>query len=115
MDKEQLILESIEMRENGYTYEEIAKKFGYTKQYIYQIIGRKRKFNKSLENLKYKGLKKYFRNNDLSFSKFEKICKLTRGKFLDLCNCGDCSLKISQIKKMQKITGMTFEELFEDE
>lgn len=114
MDKQELIKKSIEMRNEGKTYKEIADNFGFTKQYIYQIIGRKRKCSNLLNNLKYKGLKKYFTDNDLSFSNFERICNIGKGKIFNLCKCEKSKFNIEQIKNMEKITGMTFDELFEE-
>lgn len=113
------LLDMIKMRLDGYTYQEIADKYGISRQCVQQSIanftGKERAVKKSsLDKCIYPNLKKYMIGNNISMIKLSKICGLSeastgaiREKLL-----GKRDFKISEIKAILKESGQMFEYLF---
>lgn len=109
------ISEAKDMRENGYTYSEIGKHFGCSKQRIHQILHSKKatgedNFNKFV----YKNILSWCRNNEIY-----TIGKLARALGLDCSNAtltnkleGKNDFTLSEIKKILNATGMDFDFCF---
>lgn len=108
-----------EMRLRGCTLQEIGDKFGVTRERVRQILSEAiRQRNTNMDEIIYVNIAKWLKQNEISLSKFSKMLdpkansstrlknKLTKSK---------SELKISQIKKILEITGMSFEEAFEEE
>ena len=102
------------MREQGKSYQYIADKFGVSRQRIHQILNcpYNRK-NKTATLCIYKGLSEVIYNRKISVSKLSEATgintdRVTLGHKLK----GESDFKISEIKKILKFTGMTFEECF---
>lgn len=117
MDKQMLL-----WREQGLTYQEIADRCGISKQRVHQIIGRVRKNNVDIESIVYKGVYDYMKeNSQITYSTlYSKIsggnCSKNAIKNFRvfLHNSADeGKLNIKQIKRLIKLTGKSFEELFE--
>ncbi len=107
-----------EMRLRGCTLQEIGDKFGITRERVRQILSESiKERNENLNEIIYVNIAKWLKQNDISLFKFSKMLypksnsstrlknKLTKSK---------SELKISQIKKILEITGMSFEEAFEE-
>ena len=115
--------EAIKMRNEGATYEEIGAHFGVSRQRIHTLLGGDFKKNAQLyTKIKYKGLKRWFRETNTTFSGFARMigAKNTAAYIRKIQNWlteggeKDRTFTIDQIKKMLEVTGMTFEELFEE-
>lgn len=117
MDKQMLL-----WREQGLTYQEIADRCGISKQRVHQIIGVVRKNNVDIESIVYKGIYDYMKENSkITYSTL--YSKISGGNSSEnaiknfrvfLHNSADeGKLNIKQIKRLIKLTGKSFEELFE--
>lgn len=117
MDKQMLL-----WREQGLTYQEIADRCGISKQRVHQIIGVVRKNNVGIESIVYKGIYDYMKENSkITYSTL--YSKISGGNSSEnaiknfrvfLHNSADeGKLNIKQIKRLIKLTGKSFEELFE--
>jgi predicted transcriptional regulator len=112
------VIKAAEMRENGATYEEIAKAFGVTRQAVAAAIGKIRKFPKMYDEIPYKGLYDFFKEN--SRIEINSFCwkalkindKSCYERYRRLLHGEDVKLSISEIKKIIAYTGKSFEELF---
>ena len=114
---------AIEMRDNGATYEEIGKHFGVSKQRVHTALGSFKKNASIYTKIRYKGLKRWFKETDTSFSGFAKLVGTNSSsayvrKIQNWLTEGgerERTFTIEQVKKMLEVTGMTFEELFEED
>ena len=65
-------IEVFKMRLDGFTYQEIAEKFGVSKQYINQmlqnVISERR--NKAVNKIVYPNIANWLKDNDCSISEF---------------------------------------------
>lgn len=116
------LLEMIKMRLDGCTYQEIAEKYGITRQCVQQSIssftGKERSVRKSsLDICIYPNIRKWMLDNNISMIKLSKICGLAethigsvRAKL-----CGEREFRISEIKAILKESGKTFEYMFRTE
>ena len=116
MTKEQK-LEMFSMRLDGATFQEIGDKFGLTRQRVEQILkfGEIRSHrSKVSEKCIYKGLSDYIDKEKITLSELAKMigmkCKTT--ELAKKRITGVRPFKINEIRKILKITGMTFEECF---
>lgn len=116
------IEKAMKMREEGKTLEEIGEYFGVSKQRAHAIIGGYKKANPLYKKIKYKGLRKWFKENDVTFSKFARMVganfspSYVRQIQNWLSEGGEGrKFTVDQIKTMLELTGMTFEELFEED
>lgn len=113
------VQEAIEMRENGASLQEIGDRYGVTRERVRQLIGNKvRKGNTQIQRIKYRGLRRYFEENNVSYAYFARKIGTSAGKIDTLSNfISDPSkgarFSIEQIKLMCQVTGQTFEQLFE--
>ena len=115
--------EVIRMRNEGATYEEIGEHFGVSRQRIHAALGPFKKNAQLSTKIKYKGLKRWFNETDTSFSQFARLVgtRSTTASIRKMQNWlseggeRESSFTIGQIKKMLEVTGMTFEELFEED
>jgi len=114
--------------QQGYSLQKIANMYGISRQRVHQIIGkevkenRTRRRNVEIENVKFKGIYEYLRDNpEVTYSAiFRKITgsdgNIKRAdRFVQFLHSkGDNGkLTIGQIKRLSELTGKTFEELFE--
>lgn len=111
-------LEAYGMRLDGCTYQEIADKFGVTRQYIQQSIpsepNNPRRSKPLLLSKKciYKGLSKFIEENRISSSTIADIIQVCRVSAYQRI-VGERNFNISDVYKLLDYTGMTFEECFE--
>lgn len=115
------ISEMLEMHENGSSYEEIGKAFSLSRQRVFQLIGGQvRNYTKEVtpEDCIYPNLRNWLNKNCIT--RF-KLCRMIRGDTnLGHCNAVYAFLKGENkhvtkytIDKYLKVTGLTYEELFE--
>lgn len=114
--------------QQGYSLQKIANMYGISRQRVHRIIGkevkenRTRRRNVEIENVKFKGIYEYLRDNpEITYSTiFRKITgsngDIKRAdrfvRFLH-SKSDNGKLTIGQIKRLSELTGKTFEELFE--
>ena len=110
--------ELLQMRNEGKTYEEIAKEFGVTRQAVWGYLGQKRRNQSIYDNIPFQGLYEIFRDNPgLTINRFvlqalHKNDKTTQARYWNLLTRKEAAFKISEIKKILEHTGLTFEQLF---
>ena len=113
MTKEEKV-EMFRMRLEGKTLQEIGNKYGITRERVRQILlhgSREVKINKRCI---YKKLSEDMKKNNITVEKIGEIMGVSRtSAFCKLK--GEKPLKINEIKKILKFTGMTFEECFATE
>lgn len=116
--------EAIKMRNEGATYEEIGTHFGVSRQRIHTALGGNFKKNAQVyTKIRYKGLKRWFKETGTTFAGFARTvgAKSTSAYVKKIQNWlteggeRERTFTIEQIKKMLEVTGMTFEELFEED
>lgn len=116
MTREQVI-EAFTMRVDGFTYQEIANKFGISRECVQQKLRREINGNKaSSKNCIYPGLVNWMRGK--GFSAFELnakagICKNIQAFYNRLY--GRTGWEMDEIKKILAFTGLTFDEAFATE
>lgn len=111
---------AIALRESGCTYEEIGKALGCSKQYIAQLIGNRNPHQFQYikkEGCAYPRLAEWMNKNEVSRSEFVRrmgLLSLSENilRFSRILR-GETDLKKTDIDRMLKVTGMTYEELFE--
>ena len=114
--------EMIELKEQGYTYEAIANKYGISKQRVGQILhqnhngrendGRKRWILN--ENSAYPNLSKWIIENDITAGELAERIGITYVTLSAYLN-GKRDMKLKTAKKICDVTGKTMQELFMDE
>lgn len=106
-------IEAFTMRVDGATYQEISNKFGVTKQCIEQMLRpRDRKRPKISKQCIYSGLAQYIKDNNLTYSKLEKIMGVNSVTTVSKKIKGKTLFTIVEIERILEKTGMTFEECF---
>lgn len=104
----------------------IAASFGVCRQRIYQVLGdtvpkdgRSRRKNKAIENTPYVNLKAWLKRKDtipyVTFvrSVFGGASTLTISRFRKIMEGGEhANLTVQNIRRMEQITGMTFDQIF---
>lgn len=116
------LLEMIKMRLDGYTYQEIADKYGISKQCVRQSIanlaGKEGPVRISaLDRCIYPNIRKWMIDNNISMIKLSKICgraEKNTGAVRPKLN-GEREFQISEIKAILKESGKTFEYMFSAE
>lgn len=116
--------EMMKMRVDGATYQEIADRFGITRQRVYNILyeysrkitagARGRAF--SFLEIKFKGIRQHFADNDT-----ETTCKFSEKVGVQPCTMrnflkgkSESYFTIPQIKRICEVVGKPFEEVFEE-
>ncbi len=116
MTREQKI-EAFTMRVDGLSYEEIANKYGVSKQYIYQELCENTKKG-NIKGVIYPNLADWLEREDISTQKFAEIigAKANSSSNKSLISRrklrGESLFNIREIKRILRYTGMTFEECF---
>lgn len=117
MDRER-IMEMFGMRLDGATYQEIADKYGITRQRVHALIGEPKNTRvRNLDFVVYIGLRKWMEENDISLSMFTKMIKgagVSSSRMKDKLQ-GKCAFTLKEIIKIVNETGVSFEELFMQE
>lgn len=110
------------LKEQGKTYDYIAKQYGISRQRVYQILGKMhicyfRPITK--KQVFYTGLRNWLNENKISFT---ELCRRvyghyypTQAGYLIQYTNGTHPLRLPLILKLMKITGLTFENLFMEE
>lgn len=111
----------LSLYESGMTMEQIGEKFGITRQRVFQLIGGNKKRRSAVvtpEKCIYIGLRKWMNKNDVS------VTEMTRKMYGNSTPvnyhhvremlAGKLNMRKLDIDKIIKITGLTYEELFEE-
>jgi hypothetical protein len=107
------------LRELGYTYQQIGEMYGVSKQRVYQIIGKSNEkyFRYKDENsVVFVGLRDWMNENKVSINALcRKIYRNAHpvlvSKVINWLN-GKNDIKLSVVKKILEVTGLTFEQAF---
>lgn len=113
MTKEQKI-EAYAMRLDGATLQEIADRFGVTKQWISKILPKDPAFPGKTAKCVYPSIKNWLTEHHISYGTFREmigVSPLTLTRYLS--GRSDPSKKV--IDKILDITEMTYEEAFKEE
>lgn len=105
-------VEAYRMRLCGATCQEIADKFGVTRQRINQIIpGRRSKLEQAVNSCVYHGIANWMQENECGYAVLERKTGLARAV---ICNAltGKCSPTKKTIDSILRVTGLTYEEAF---
>lgn len=110
MNKEDKI-EVFKMRLDGFNYQEIAEKFGVSKQYINQMLQsviseRKLKY---INTIVYSNIANWLKNNECSISEFARKTGIKRSTLNDKLH-GIRQFKSNEVKSILDVTGMKLEE-----
>ena len=104
-------IEVFKMRLDGFTYQEIAEKFGVSRQYINRmlqnVISERR--NKTVNKIVYPNIANWLKNNECSISEFAIRVGMERST-LDRKLYGRSKFNSDEIKRILDATGMKFEE-----
>ena len=104
-------IEVFKMRLDGFSYQEIAEKFGVSKQYINQmlqnVISERR--NKAVNKIVYPNIANWLKDNECSISEFVIRVGIKRST-LDYKLHGTGKFNSDEIKRILDVTGMKFEE-----
>ena len=120
--------DAIVMRNNGYTFEQIGKHFGVSRQNVSQLFNQKRlprrRRNEIYAEVPYVGLHELFKNDPrLTAAKLSRIMYRGNGsinarshenKIIGLCRGEAPLIPIYAIKRLIEYSGMTFEYLFKE-
>lgn len=114
--------EIIKLRNQGKTFKEIGKIFGVSKQRVYQVCGKARKFNSEIEKIRFKGIYEFLKENPkISFGTLARVWYGGSPTRNQVCQFGkklkahsdNIQCTVGSIKRLTKYTNKTFEELFE--
>ena len=104
-------IEVFKMRLDGFSYQEIAEKFGVSKQYINQmlqnVISERR--NKAVNKIVYPNIANWLKDNDCSISEFAIRVGIRRSILYNKLY-GRNKFNSDEIKRILDVTGMKFEE-----
>lgn len=104
-------IKAFKMRLDGFSYQEIAEKFGVSKQYINQmlqnVISERR--NKAVNKIVYPNIANWLKDNECSISEFVIRVGIKRST-LDHKLRGRNKFNSDEIKRILDVTGMKFEE-----
>lgn len=110
-------IEAFAMRLDGETYQEIADKFGVTRQYIHQMLGGDRRSKVALNDrgFIYPNLMKWMIENGVPIYELYKKMGYKSSDCSKIYQRlrGESRFTISDIRKILEITKLSFEECFE--
>lgn len=123
MKRSKINMEALErMAAEGMTWQEMAEMFGVSRQRVQQVAAaygiRKRREGKVYEQIPYKGLHALFqRDRSMSVSRFARLVFGDAGhanneKARNLLKGREAGLKITHIRRICRLCGMSFEETF---
>jgi transcriptional regulator with XRE-family HTH domain len=107
-------MDFLHMRQEGCTLQQIANKYGCTRQYVSMTL---RKINQTPSRTRarrkcvYSGLDRWLHENSCSITRLGKsigVYNVTIAKYMN----GEREIKIGAIRDILRLTGMTFEEAF---
>jgi hypothetical protein len=110
-------MEMMNLRRCGFSYEEIGKRMGCSRQYVHETIGKR--FRGDLNDIKRVYLREYFRKTLMTLQTFTKAVmgrNYTKGEYERIKRFiagADSCFKIDEFIRMSKLTGLSFEELAE--
>ena len=99
------------MRVDGFTYQEIAEKFGVSKQYINKMLKNvisERKL-KYINTIVYPNIANWLKRNECSISEFARKTGMKRSTLNDKLH-GRRKFNSNELKSILDVTGMKFEE-----
>lgn len=112
----------IELRNAGWTFQEIADKYSVTKQCVHQGIKKYIKSERSpkrssLEKCIFPNIKQWLIENRIKVGQLSRMCNLEKNcsKTIQRKLCGVTEFKISEIKAILDASGKTFEYMFATE
>lgn len=121
-EREERLTGMIRMRLDGCTYQEIADKYGVSRQCVQQSIadfmGRKRTVKKSsLEKCIYPNIRAWMLDSGVTMIRLETICGLNESStgWIRRKLLGQTEFKISEIRAILQESGKTFEHMFRTE
>ncbi len=101
------------MRLEGSTYQEIADKFGVTKQHVQHILTGvcERSPRRGLDTVVFPSIRNYMEEKELTFAALSRLCGLRVGTIINgLCGITDMTKKTIDV--ILDATGMTYEQAF---
>lgn len=110
-------LEASKMRKRGMSYQEIADRFGVSRQAINALFQDGKRADQKPKNthlIKYIGIKKYLETNRISIGKFSNMCKVDNTTMWRNIT-GQTDMLKRNIDKILCVTGMTYEEAFKED
>ena len=111
----EMAVEMFKMRLDGATYQEIADKYGISKQRVHSLIGNPAKTRlKTFDYIVYKGLKTWMEENKISIAGLTRIITKTAtssGRTKSKLE-GKAQFKLDEIILIIKESGLSFEQLF---
>lgn len=108
---EERLKDMFQMRIDGYTHQEIADKYGVSRQCVQQSLSDVVKRDCKKTRVIYAGLCRFMRVNGLTAKSMAEKIGITDMVFSRKSH-GKNQFTLSEIKKILLITGMTFEECF---
>lgn len=114
--------DAVQMRLDGSTFQEIGQKYGVSRQAVFDLFARHRitprRYTRIYQNIPYKGLRDFVQANpNMSLSALTYLICGSAGKAAvertrRLLKGCDCTLSLSQIRRLESKSGMSFDELF---
>lgn len=104
-------IKMFEMRMDGYTYAEIGKKWGISKQRVEQILNPRKK-DKFFKNVKFIGLADWMQKNNRNLKSMTSVIGASSLSTFSTKAKGIKNFTLPEIKSILNETGMTFEECF---
>lgn len=119
IENKEEVLEMAKMRIDGYSFQEIADKYGVTRQCVQQKLA----YSLGMKNIEddskivYPNIKEWMRSENISKFKLSKMVGMKQKTSSSIRQklYGEVEFKISEIKRLIEITGMPFEVLFSEE
>lgn len=113
VDKE----EAAKMRENGFSLQEIADRFGVSRQRIgilFRKTGRVSKKPTGLDSVVFPNIRKFLSDNRMSIKRFSNFCQSDYNSVLRGIK-GYNDMQKHTIDDILRATGMTYEEAFKED
>lgn len=104
-------VEAFRMKLNGYTYREIADRYGVTRQRIQQIFSSREKGRRDSKNCIYPNLKRWMQDQNHSYHTFSDLVEVAPSTMYRILT-GQQEPKKSIIDSILSGTGMTYETTF---